>query len=283
MLRAQMALRRFALPRPLVLAAILLFAWWFVPAALRSFVRATFYEFQAPAWSVGSVINDLQEYWGLRNRPKVELIEAGQSLARLNAAYQLRLQQTESLRAELARFEQLLHLPPEPEFRYEVARVIRRDINAWWQHVVVRKGSRHGVTVNAAVVYAGGVAGRVREVHEYTSVVELVTSPGFRMAAHFDRDDRPVTYQGELTLGLGSPAGRVSNVSADVTATPTAPRRLVSSRLGGIFPDGWTVGTVEVLEVSPDGLFQQGRVRLDDRLLSLREVAILIPVRPANP
>jgi len=278
-----MARRRFALPRPLALAAALLFAWWFIPAGLRSLVRASFYEFQAPAWTLGSMMGDLQEYWGLRNRPRIELVEAGQSLARLNAAYELRLQETESLRSEVARLEQLLHLPPEPDYRYEVARVVRRDLNAWWQHLVVRKGSRHGVTVNAGVVYAGGVVGRVREVGDYTSVVELVTSPGFRMAAHFDRDDRPVTYQGELTLGMGAPGGRVFNVSADVSASVSAPRRLVSSRLGGIFPDGWTVGVIEALETSPDGLFQQGRVRLDERLVSLREVAILVPVRTPQP
>lgn len=278
-----MARRRFTFPRPLLLAGALLFAWWFVPAAFRSLVRASFYEFQAPAWAAGSVVTDLQEYWGLRNRPRVELVEAGQSLARLNAAYELRLQETESLRAEVARLESLLYLPPEPEFRYEVARVIRRDLNAWWQQLVVRKGSRHGVVVNAAVVYAGGVVGRVREVHEYTCVVELVSSPTFRMAAHFDRDDRPVTYQGEVNLGLTAPDGRVFNVSADVKASITEPRRLVSSRLGGIFPDGWTIGLVEELQISPDGLFQQARVRLDDRLLRLREVAILIPVRTSEP
>ena len=67
---------------------------------------------------------------------------------------------------------------------------------------------------------------------------------------------------------------------ADVVASLKNPLRLTSSRLGGVFPDGLTLGWVYRLDPSPDGLFQSGVVRLDPRLQTIREVAVMIPLRP---
>ena len=43
---------------------------------------------------------------------------------------------------------------------------------------------------------------RVVEVHATTSVVELISSPGLRLAAVFDGDDRPVSFQGGVNPPL---------------------------------------------------------------------------------
>lgn len=67
------------------------------------------------------------------------------------------------------------------------------------------------------------------------------------------------------------------NAPLDLIPSTDRPLRLVSSRLGGIFPDGLTIGLVRELKTGQDGLFQAGEVALDKRLLELREVAILIP------
>ncbi|MFP4283184.1 MAG: rod shape-determining protein MreC, partial [Opitutales bacterium] len=150
----------------------------------------------------------------------------------------------------------------------------------WWQEFVIRKGRRDGVREGYAVVFAGGVVGRVKEVHTYTAVVELLTSPNFRVAAHFEGDLRPIQFQGGRNQPLSDPRGLLTNVPPDVHSPDNAPRRVVSSRLGGVFPDGLTLGYAERLELEENGLFQRGEARLDARLLSLREVAVLIPLNP---
>ncbi len=264
----------------LILGGILFTAWWVLPFSVKSIARTTFFEFQAPSWVALSYLGDLQQYWADRTRSKSELIEAGIDLARLASAYELRNQQADGWEREIIRLEALLGLPSLPEHRYEVARVVSRDLSGWWQRLVIRKGHRDGIRPGQAVVYADGVVGRVSEVHLYTSVVELLTSPGFRVAAHFEDDLRPMQFNGGINQPLHNPTALLSNIPPDVTLEGGR-KRVVSSRLGGVFPDGLTLGYIETLNPEPDGLFQTAIVTINQSLLSVREVAVLVPLDEA--
>lgn len=268
--------------KPLVALGAFLAAWWVIPATVKSFMQVSFTEFQAPAWVATSYLDDLEGFWARRSHSKVELIEAGRDVARAKSLYQFNAQRNETLEAEIERLEAILSLPSRREFRYEVARVIRRDLSAWWQHVIIRKGKDFDIPLGAAVVFFGGVVGRVVEVNAFTSRVELITSPNFRMAAQFEGDDRPVVYQGVPQSGFGDPKGSVRDAPQDVIASSQAPLKLVSTRLGGSFPPGLLVGQVTWLEPGGTGIFQAGEVELDPRLLSLHEVAVLIPLNPID-
>ena len=268
--------------KSLLLVLLLLLVWWFIPAFLKRWSGVIFQEFQAPAWTALSYISDLRSYWAMRGHSKSDLIEAGVDLARLNAAYALRNQQADGIEREIRRLEAFFELPSLNEYRYEVARVVRRDLNAWWQTLTIRKGLNSGIEAGQAVVFAGGVVGRISSVGAYTATVELISSPLFRTAAHFEGDDRPVEFRGGVNPGLQPASGFVATVPADVVATLRKPLRLTSSRLGGNFPDGLTLGWVYSLDPSPDGLFQSGKVMLDPRLQSLREVAVLVSLEPRD-
>ena len=275
-----MAKQRFDRLKPIVALGVFLAAWWVMPTAVKSFLRVSFTEFQAPAWVANSYLDDLEGFWSRRSHSKVELIEAGREVARAKALYQFNAQRTEQLEAEIARLETIFELPSRREFRYEVARVIRRDLSAWWQQLVIRKGRDYDIPEGAAVVFAGGVVGRVVEVNAFTSRVELISSPKFRMAAQFAGDDRPVVYQGIGQSGFGQPAGVVRDAAQDLVATSERPLKLVSTRLGGTFPPGIPIGKVSWLEPGSTGIFQTGEVALDADLLRLHEVAVLIPLNP---
>lgn len=266
--------------KPLVALGVFLVLWWVLPTTIKSFLKVSFEEFQAPAWVATSYLDDLEGFWSRRSHSKVELIEAGRELARAKSLYQFNAQRKETLENEIHRLESILNLPSRREFRYEVARVIRRDLNVWWQHMIIRKGKDFDIPVGAAVVFAGGVVGRVVEVNAFTSRVELITSPNFRMAANFEGDERPVVYQGVPQVGFGDPVGTVRDAPQDVVASTVSPLRLVSTRLGGTFPPGLTIGHVPWLEPGDTGIFQAGEVHLDPRLLRLHEVAVLIPLYP---
>ena len=201
-------------------------------------------------------------------------------MARLNAAYESRLQQDAALRSELERLERILKLPTPTTYRAEPARVVLRDFSSWWQQLVIRKGRNYGIVVGSPVIYAGGVVGKVREVYAYTSVVELVSSPGVRIAATAEGDTRPISYQGGVNPTYSSAVGVIEYVPLDVFATPSAPRRLVTSGLGGVFPPNLTIGYITQVEPSSDGLFKSGDVRLDSALSALNEVTVLVPEDP---
>jgi len=246
--------------------------------AYKAFSRGIFYEFQAPVWSGLSQIRDLQTYWAGIIQSNKQLFEEGKDLARLNAAYRIFQQRNEALQNEIHRLEKVLKIPPLPQHRIVVARVARRELNAWWQELTIRVGTDKGIIAGSAVIYGDGVVGRIKEVHETSSVVELVSSRSFRMAATFEGDTRPVTYQGQFNYTLGTSFGHVRDVPSDLRASEGVPLRLVSSRLGGVFPEGLLIGLVSGLEPDTNGLFTEGNVRLSERLLDIREVAVLIPI-----
>ena len=128
------------------------------------------------------------------------------------------------------------------------------------------------------MVFTGGVVGRVAEVRAATSVVELISSPSVRLAGVVEGDSRPLSYQGGLNPTFAPPTGVVEFVPLDVIATPSAPKRLVTSGFGGVFPPGLTLGTIVRASIGSDGLFQSGEVKLDERLGSLTEVTVLVPL-----
>lgn len=146
--------------------------------------------------------------------------------------------------------------------------------------MIIRKGRNFGITVGAPVVFSGGVVGRVVEVHAFTAVIDLVTSPTFRVAASAEGDTRPVSYQGGINETFGAPRGTVEFVPLDIAANRLQPKPLVTSGLGGVFPPGLTIGSITQLEPSTDGMFKNGEVKLDERLSSLTEVTVLVPLNP---
>jgi rod shape-determining protein MreC len=254
-----------------------LLAWLVAPVALKTIARASFFEMTAPVTVASSHVKDLQQFWALRLHSKDELFEAGRDMARLNASYALSVQQNAELEMETERLQALLKMPPIEHFRLESARVAQRDFSGWWQRMVIRKGSDYGIPVGAPVVYAGGVVGRISEVHAYTSVVQLTSDPGFRIAAVVDGDTRPMSYQGGENQVFGSAHGVVEFVPLDIYASGTAPKRLATSGLGGVYPPGMTIGRIIHVEPSADGLFKTGEVELDPRLSELTEVTVLVP------
>lgn len=271
---------RFDQARPFLTFGIIVAAWLLIPVVIKTFTRASFFELTAPIPVAASYARDLQEFWSLSSHSKRELMEAGRDQARLNASYSLSVQQNAELQAQVARLESLLRMPPRTNYRFEHARIVHRDFSAWWQRIVIRKGKNFGIPVGAPVVFTGGVVGRVTEVFAYTSVVELIGSPSVRIAASIEGDERPMSFQGGNNPTFGPPSGVIEFVPLDVFASPTAPKRLVTSGLGGVFPAGLTLGTVVKVEPSTDGLFKTGDVQLDPNLASLTEVTVLVPLNP---
>ena len=277
-----MASPRVSQLRPLLALAAFLVVWWLVPVVVRLFSETAFYNFQAPAWIAYSHLKDLQEFWSLRTHSSLDLLAAGHDLARDNAALSLQLQQDAAQAGELQQLESLLHLPSAQKFRYEVARVVRRDQSAWWQQLIIRKGSNDGLAPGQGVVFEGGVVGRIKEVFSSTAIVELATSPEFRVAANLDNDPRPVIFEGGEAPPFGTPRGEVRDVAPDFVIPANNQARLVTSSLGGEFPQGLTLGWVGQLAPGSEGLNLVGPVRLDPRLSGLREVAVLVPDPPPS-
>ncbi|MCH6257149.1 rod shape-determining protein MreC [Puniceicoccaceae bacterium K14] len=278
-----MAKKRLFYYRPLLILSATLFAWLILPVFIKSLLKTSFYEFQAPVSVGASYMGNLQDYWASKTHSKKDLFEAGQNLARLNAGYELAIVENNALKGEITRLENLLQLPSRPNYRYEIARVVSRDFNSWWQRIEIRKGSIHGIRRGDAVVFTGGVVGRVSEVGRSTAIIDLLSNGRLRMAAIIEGDNRPMSFRGAGAKTFASPNGFAEFVPSDVKITdPERPPRLITSGMGGIFPPGLHIGYITKLTPGANGMFNDADIQLDNRLMGISEVAVLIPLNPRN-
>ena len=274
-------------PKPFFQLALGLAVWWLLPTAVRSFVKDGFYELQAPLIVAQSHLEDLQRYWERRaGRSKNELIATARDLARVNGGLMYERANLKWLARENKRLETLFDLPPYIEYRTLATRVARRDLNAWWQRLILRRGEKDGVRVGSPVVVGTGVVGRVLKVHRNTCEVQLISDPGFRISVNVDGDDRAAVYQGTVNRPFDPPQGIINHLPSDYNYKPAGggPVSVFTSGAGGVFPGGLLVGTISSsLKPSEDGLFFLGDVSLHSGLSSLEEVSILIPLTPLSP
>lgn len=278
-----MGSQKFWSLKPWFILGAFLLAWWLLPTIVKSFTQISLYELQTPIWISSAKIKDLQKYWALTNHSKKELIEAIRDLGRLNSSYELTLSENTSLKNEVNRLEKLLGFTQLPDYQYVSARVIRRDLTSWSHQVTIHKGQEDGIVNGAAVIYNKGVVGRIKEARGHTSIVELVSSPTFRIAAKFLDDNRPITYQGISNLPFMNPIGESYNIPTDIHTSGEKPLYLISSKLGGGFPDGLNIGIVREVIPGIDGLFNHGKVYLDPSLHSIQEVTVLLPLNTIIP
>ena len=270
---------------PLLALGVFFLLFITLPSGWKVFTQSSFDEFQAPFWEITSRITDLTDYWGHQADSKKTLISKNRDLSRIRADWKVQeslLEKWEServklngLRAHLEALEDKIGLDSEKPYQPILARVTHRNLSAWWQELFLRKGTSHGILPGLGVIYADGILGRIHQSSSNSSKVELATNPNFRIVAHFQGDDRPVTFQGTGMLVGGQPMGLVLDVPHDIKITERKNLFLVTSSLGGTFPSGLPIGKVKSLEESGDGLFKTGKVILPPGLAKVSEVTIL--------
>lgn len=268
---------------PLAALAALLAAWVLMPSVARLFVREAFAEFQAPSLNVLSRTRELVRHMELTGTDGETLAAAGRDLARANAALELRVLALESQAAENRRLRGMLATPPPAEFRTVVARVAAREASTWWSTLVIRRGREDGIRKGCPVVVGDRVVGRIAAVHLNTSEVELVTSPGFRCAAHLDGDEqrRVVFVSGKPNPPFVGARALVSHVPREYFPPAGQAAVVRSTDLGGLYPAGLRLGTLEpLLEEAPEGAWKTGRLIPAADLVNLAEVSVLVPTQP---
>lgn len=262
---------------PIIRLVAFLCVWWITPSLLKHWTQSAFEEFQAPIWVASHQLDKVAGSLVNKTQSKQALLETIADLKRENTYYRHIVRLNESYKTEINRLESMLRLPSRDHYRYELAHVIQRNIGSWWQSIRINKGAKHGLVEGDAVIFIGGVVGRVAQTQYYTSRVDLLSNHNFRISASFLNDQRPLHYQGNGTNLWGQALGKIKNAPQDLKTDSINPLQLVTTGLGGTFPAGIPIGTVPWLEPDNTGMFQAGGVHLDKRLLGIKEVAVLVP------
>ncbi|CAM3110348.1 rod shape-determining protein MreC [Filibacter tadaridae] len=128
------------------------------------------------------------------------------------------------------------------------ATVISRNPDQWEEKIIVDKGEVHGVGKNMAVITANGLVGKVILVNKFTSTIELLSTENrnFRVASVIPGKKSAFG----LIEGYDPARGELIMKRIDSNFDVEVGQKVISSGLGGIFPQGLLIG--EVTEISTD-------------------------------
>ncbi len=137
--------------------------------------------------------------------------------------------------------------------------VVARDISGWWQTVRIQHGGSPLIQPDRAVVNYEGLVGRVTEVSGRTADVLLISDPGCRVSVQIGGSEGPYAILSGQGLNW---RGRILCKLTFINKNVTVQRgdEVFTSGLGGIFPKGIKVGTLENVTLDQNNLHQSGEV-----------------------
>ena len=159
------------------------------------------------------------------------------------------------------------------DLTFESAAVIDRESTNWTSALTLNRGTAHGVEKNDCVVSAeGDLVGVVSAVGYNWCTVLTVIDTDTELGARVFRTQEVAVAEGDLAL-MGEGKLKLSYLSAD--AQLLSGDVVTTSGLGGFYPGGLVIGTVESVRTGDDGLAQYAVLAPAARLGELSEVFII--------
>lgn len=174
----------------------------------------------------------------------------------------------EALKAE--EYRTLLGMTRTDEREAVPARVLYRSEGLVTGTIVVDQGRVDGVRENSVCISSEGLVGVVCSVGETTSEVLPITCPSVNVSC--------VTWPaGAYGILQSSSDGTLNLVHVDITSQVGPGDQVLTSRYGGVFPDGILVGTVTGVTSGEPGLALRLTVEPSVDFESTGEVLIMLP------
>lgn len=177
---------------------------------------------------------------GLRSHQ--QLLHEARVLRQDLAVVSAELMTLAELAVENAELRELLDAGQRTAAGYIVAEVRHVDLNPFSHRVLINRGRRDGLVTGQAVIDARGLVGQVDEVFLHTSRVVLLTDPDHALPVRIQRT-------GLRTIAYGSGLNdlmRLTDLPMNVDLEPGD--LVLTSGLGGVFPPGLPVASVETVE-----------------------------------
>jgi len=208
--------------------------------------------FEATSWvetglstAVSGAIGIYQDYFHL-----VDVKKENEALKERVALLENKLHLLQEKEMENKRLRVLLHFQENRPFALLPASVVGKDFNSWSRTLVINQGSRSGVETGMAVVRPEGIVGRVLTTSNHFALVQLILDSNSDIPAIIERTRAEGIVSGKITNHCRI---KYLNRLADVTVGD----RVLSSGLGGVYPKGLIIGTVNSVHKKNYGLFQE--------------------------
>ena len=182
--------------------------------------------------------------------------------------------QADADREENALLRQLLELREQRrDFVLESAAVIDRQSTNWTSELTLNRGTEHGIERDDCVITSEGyLVGMVSEVGYNWCKVLTVIDTDTEIGARIFRTQEVALAEGDLGL-MGEGRLKLSYLSTE--AQLLSGDYVLTSGLGGYYPGGLVIATVDSVLTDDDGLAQYAVLTPSARLDELTEVFVI--------
>jgi rod shape-determining protein MreC len=163
----------------------------------------------------------------------------------------------------------------QPDNRYEAANVIGRDPSAFLSYIVIDLGSDAGLARDMPVVTNQGLVGVIVELNCCAAKVRLVTDPDSAVNARLQASRDEGVAVGRFGGGL-----ELDFLSQQAVVAPGD--RVLTSGLGGKFPEGLVIGTVSAVQRQDYEVLQRAILTPGVDFNRLEIVLIITNFRPID-
>lgn len=214
-----------------------------------------------------------------------EAVQEKQALIQEVTELRLRLKETTAFVRENEELRALLDFKKREKRKLVLAEVIGRgDTSGWWQTITINRGTEDGVTPHMPVISMDGLVGRTRDaVARHSCDVLLITEPTLRVACRMSAEGAYGVMRGGGAKGRGGADMEMlssPNPSEleylDKTSEINTGEEVLTSGLGGVFPEGIRVGYVRKVTMDESGLFKRVQVKPAAKLGELRYVFVVL-------
>lgn len=203
------------------------------------------------------------------------LQERNRELEAALAAFQAEIVELREVRHDYDRVADLLdYTRSRQDEEYVVADVIGRDISAFNRVVQINRGVRDGLTEGMPVVTENGLVGRITQVSATAAQVMLITDPVSSVNSRLLNSRAEGAVQGQA----GGLRMTFIELNADVIEGDT----VITSGLGGNFPEGIIIGQVTSIRQLESELFQETEVRSLNTFERLENVLVITNFQPVD-
>lgn len=140
------------------------------------------------------------------------------------------------------------------DYTVRAALVIQRSPDRWNEQVGINKGAQNGIEENMAVVTSEGLIGKIDQVSQFSSTIQLLSDQDInnRISASVDGEE---AVHGFIE-GIDQETGYLQFTKINIDVELENGQTVVTSGLGGVFPRNLQIGEIVEYEYDEFGLTQ---------------------------
>lgn len=172
-------------------------------------------------------------------------------------------------------YSEILGLHEEnPEYTFASGRVIGREPSDYYGNFTISAGQNAGVSVNDPVVSTdGSLVGVVEEVGLTYAKVRTILDPSIKVASQISRT-------GDTAYTSGSSvdearANRLRMTTLERSSGAAVGDYVITSGIGGVYPKGLLIGSVQEIANATDGMTLDANVDLFAEIYDLKQVMVI--------